>query len=141
MKIKASNGFTLVEAMLSVVILLVIWLAAINAFILGQYSSSYAKHKMQAIYIAQQQIEMLRKSNYAAMASQSGTFNDVYLDTRVKATRVISMDTPTLVHGITADSSYRNVRVEIRWTEPLLGISKTVHEYCAGIISSESQVN
>lgn len=143
MNLLKRSAFTLTETVLSVLLLVVIWIAAVDTLIVAKYSASYAKHKIQAIYTAQREIERLRKFNYSTMQTQSGTFNDVRLDTKGTPNNPADdmMATRTITVGSDSGNYYRAVNVEIRWNESIFGRTKQMREYCATFIANEPQVN
>ena len=140
--LRSRSGLSLAEAVISVSILAIIWLAAVDAMIVGKYSASYARHKAQAIYITQQAIENLRKTPYALMASSGPA--TVAIDSRgtpdnnadnFNGTQTITVDAEV------AGTYYRRVAVNIQWNEIFFGGAKQVNEYCVAYIANEPQVN
>lgn len=137
--LRSRHGFTLTEAVFSICLLLLIFLAAIDTMIIAKYSASYAKHKTQAIYMAQRTIENMRKQPFGSLAGSNTTIS---LDTR--GTPNITTDDLTGTQVVTVSSDlgyYKRVIIDIRWNETLFGRSKLMHEYCGTYISSETQVN
>jgi hypothetical protein len=138
MKIKSRNGFTLTEAVVSVLILVIIWISAVNALIAGKHSSSYSRHKVQAIYAAQRKIEDLRKATYPPTASTT----TIRIDTKATPDNTADDFTGTQIVTVGQDLGYyRQVNVEIRWNESFFGRTKQMREYCSTYIANEPQVN
>ncbi len=136
------RGFSLTEAIVSILVLMILWLAAVNAMIVGKYSASYARHKVQAMYIAQQAIENLRKTPYSLMSSSGPAA--VSIDS--KGTPDTSADnfngTQTItVYSEVAGTYFRRVVVKISWNEIFFGRTKQMNEYCGTYIANEPQVN
>jgi len=136
------RGFTLTEASISILILVILWLAAVNAMIVGKYTASYARHKMQAIYLAQQAIENLRKTPYSLMVSNG----PIAVSIDSKGTPDNAADnfngTQTItVYPEVVGTYYKRVAVKISWNEIFFGRAKQISEYCATHIANEPQVN
>jgi type II secretory pathway pseudopilin PulG len=137
--LRSRNGFTLTEAVFSICLLLLVFLAAIDTMIIAKYSASYAKHKIQAMYMAQRTIEALRKQTFSSIANSTTTIS---IDTR--GTPNTSSDDLTGTQIVTVSSDlgyYKRIVVEIRWNEILFGRSKLMREYCGTYIANEFQVN
>ncbi|MFA5085329.1 MAG: hypothetical protein WC482_03090 [Candidatus Omnitrophota bacterium] len=142
MNLRSSRGFSLAEAVVSVSVLGMIWLAAVDAMIVGEYSASCARHRVQAAYIAQQAIENLRKIPYDIMASSGPTA--VVIDSR--GTPDNNNDNFNGIQTITVDAEaygtyYKRVAVNIRWNEMFFGRVRQVSEYCITYIANEPQIN
>lgn len=140
-ELRSRDGFTLTEVVISVLILVIIWLSAVDALIVGKYSASYAKHKVQAMYAAQQKIEELRKQPYPPSSSNS----TVRIDTKGTPDNISDDFTGTQVVTISdvggSGGYYKQVLVEIRWNEVLFGRNRTMREYCGTYIANEPQIN
>ncbi|MCX5666226.1 MAG: type II secretion system protein [Candidatus Omnitrophica bacterium] len=145
MKIKlgSRSSFTLVEVVVSLSILLIIWLAAGSAFIVGKYSASYARHKVQAIYAAQLAIENIRKNVPFANMQDSNTA--ISIDTRGTPDNAADDFNGRQIIDVSdvagSGGYYRQVLADIQWNELLFGINRTMHEYCVTYIANEPQVN
>ena len=134
------------EVVISIFILLIVWLAAINALIVGKYSASYARHKIQAVYAAELGIEDLRKNvSFANLQNQNGVNVPIRIDTKGTPDAVADdfngrkIITVSDIAG--SGGYYKQVLLDIQWNEIFFGRNKTMHEYCSTIISSEPQVN
>jgi hypothetical protein len=141
MKIRFTSrkSFTLTEVVVSTLLLVIIWLSAVDALIVGKYSASYAKHKIQAMYAAQLAIENLRKIPYVNIQN-SNTVIDI--DTKATPDNHADDFTGRQIITVSADLGYyRSVLVDIQWNEILLGINRPMHEYCFTYIANEPQVN
>lgn len=136
---KIRHGFTLTEAVFSICLLLLVFLAAIDTMIIAKYSASYAKHKTQAMYMAQRTIEALRKLPYGSLTSSTTTIS---IDTRGTPNSSADDFTGTQIVTVSSDLGYyKRVVVEVRWNEILFGRSKAMREYCGTYIPNEFQVN
>lgn len=140
-----NKGFTLTEAVISLFILTMVWVSAVGVVIVGRYAASHAKHKVQAIYIAQRALEEMRRQpfqspnfeNYAA--SLTGQVN---IDTMGSFSNPASPFTGNQIVTVTGLDTYRKrVKVEINWNERLLGGSIVMKEYCTTDIANEPQLN
>ena len=140
---RSRDSFTLTEVAVSLAILLIIWLAAGSAFIVGKYSASYARHKVQAIYAAQLAIENIRKnvlfanmqnSNVAIRIDTRGTPDNIADD--FNGRQIINVSDAAGSGGY-----YKQVLVDIQWNELFFGRNKIMHEYCGTYIANEPQVN
>jgi prepilin-type N-terminal cleavage/methylation domain-containing protein len=84
-KMNNKNGFTLIEILVSVAIMLIFLPFAAQMITNSQLWASYAKHKIQAAYAAQQIIETQRQNAFVVLAQgQSPPIgpNSVILDTK-----------------------------------------------------------
>ena len=140
--LRSRSGLGLTEIVISLFMLVIMWLSAADAMIVGKYSASYARHKVQAMYTEQQAIENLRKTPYGLMMSSGPT--TVAIDSR--GTPDNNADNFNGTRTITVDAEvpgtyYRRVAVNMRWNEILFGRTRQVNEYCATYIANEPQVN
>lgn len=137
-KLTSRKSFTLTEVVVGLLTLVIIWLGAIDAFIVGKYSASYSRHKIQAMYAAQRKIEDLRKVTYPP----SGSTTAIRIDTKGTPDNAADDFTGTQIVTVGPDLGYyRQVIVEIRWNEIFFGRVKQMREYCATYIANEPQVN
>jgi len=74
---KKESGFTLVEVLVSIGILLIFLLFAASMLTNSQLLASYSKHKIQAAYAAQQLIETQRQQPISHFAPYLATVNPV----------------------------------------------------------------
>lgn len=140
MKIKLTSrkGFTLTEAVLSVCVLAIIWLAAVDAIIVGQYSATYARHKKQAIYVAQLEIERLRKRLFTEILSSN---NPVSIDTKGTPGTADDFRGSQIVTASGDLGYYKSVLVKMQWNEVFFGVNRTMYEYVGTYIANEDQLN
>lgn len=133
------SGLTLTEISISIAILLLIWLAAVEVVIISKMSSSLARHKAQAIYIMNRTIEDLRKQPFASIAGGTST---VAIDTKATPDNYADDFNGTQVLTVTSPSQYyKKVVVELNWNEVFFGRSKTVREYLGTYIANDPQAN
>ena len=67
------KGQALIEAIVAVIILALVWVAAVNVVIVSRASGKFAKHKTQADYAIQRTIENLRKQLFSSIVSSGPT--------------------------------------------------------------------
>jgi len=91
------KGFTLVEVLVSVAILVVFLPFAASMLTNSRILASYSKHKIQAAYAAQQIIETQRQLPFAQIVSQP--LQNVVLDTKGNYTNVNCNTNPNLFCG------------------------------------------
>lgn len=143
MKLESRDSFTLTEVAVSLSILLIIWLAAGSAFIVGKYSASYARHKVQAIYAGQLAIENIRKNVLFANMQDSNVA--IRIDTRGTPDNTADDFNGRQIIDVSdvagSGGYYKQVLVDIQWNELFFGQNKTMHEYCGTYIANEPQVN
>ena len=134
------KGFTFTEVLVSFFALTTVWLCVLGAAVANRKITSYSKHKISAIYLAQQKIEELRKVG-CPPADVPSPGESVYLDDMA----TVGASDDLIGHRIVSTSrldGYRTlVQVEVNWNEPSLGTSMTRREYCATVISNEPSVN
>lgn len=138
--IKKHDGFTLIEILVSIILIPLVWFAisislSVNAMLISQ-----SKHRAQAVFVAQQELDRLRTSDYTTLASVSNV--NVTIDTRGTTTTgddligkkniVVQLETSPLRH-------YRQVTATISWSEKILDIlgTRTLTESLATIISDD----
>ena len=141
MNFNVKKGFTLVEAMVGIGLIAIVWIGAINIIVVARAAESRARHRTQAMYVAQQAIEDLRKQLFSNIVNSTST---VIIDDR-GTTGIYSDDLMgTQVVTVTSPSTYyKKVLVEIRWNEVMSGKNKsvTMHEYYGTNIANDQQVN
>ena len=137
---KAQLGFTLLEVMVSLSIFLVLFLGTATAIIGSTFLSSVVKHKVQAMYWAQRFIEEQRRLPFTSLASLPSA--SVSIDT--KGTFVTPGDDLSgnrIVTVTNIDTYRKRVRIEMNWTEKIMGGRITLREYYSTDIANESQLN
>ena len=156
----SKSGFTLVEILVSVGIMLIFLPFAANMLVNSQLLASYSKHKIQAAYAAQQLIETQRQSAFVVLAAgQSSVIGpaNVLLDTKGNynntncnnanvycGTTTITI-TPTVYTtqaGATSTSTtVDHVKVQIFWTEQILNLKVPMTETYAEDIANDTMIN
>jgi len=136
LKSKATNnksGFTLVEVLVTVILLVVFLPIVGRVFVNSKFLASYAKHKTQAAYAAEQIFETQRQLPFAQIVSQAA--QSVFLDTMGNytntncstnlnlfcgtATITVTQEAYTSTAGVTGNPSAAvdHVAVKITWNE------------------------
>ena len=144
---KYKEAFTLTEVVISVFLLALVWLAAVNVIVISRASGSMARHKIQAAYVIQQKIEDLRKQVFNNIAGSTAT---VSIDTKgtpdntaddLTATQIVTVSPKPPLVGTAPIAYYTQVLVKLDWKESFFGKSKTVIEYAGTYIANDPQAN
>ena len=139
---KSEKAFTLTEVVVGILLLTIVWLAAVNVVIISRTSGSLARHKVQAVYVIQQTIENLRKQSFSSLVNGTTTTAGVSIDTRgtpdnttddLKGTQIVTISTP--------NTYYKKILIELNWKESFFGRSKTVKEFGGTYIANDPQAN
>ncbi|MDP2929863.1 MAG: prepilin-type N-terminal cleavage/methylation domain-containing protein [Candidatus Omnitrophota bacterium] len=143
---RTDKGFTLMEVVVSLFIFMIVWMSAVGVVVVGKNAASYAKHKSQAIYIAQRAIEQMRRQPFQSpnfenfAASITGP---VIIDTKGNFGNPAN---PFMGNQIVTVSNYagdiyrKRVQVEVNWNELVFG-TVVMREYCTTDIANEPQLN
>ncbi len=135
-ELNSKNGVTLVEVLVSIAIVLVLLTAAAKTILNGQFLTSYARHKTQAMYAAQQLLEQQRWLAFSTTSSQ--TTAPVILDTYGNYSSSAGYFYGTAITTITNIDAYRNhVTIEIDWPEQILSGKVMMKEYFATNIAND----
>ena len=113
--VKKRHGFTLLEIIVSVILIPLIWLG-ISSFLSANKSlTDRAKHMVQAILLAQQEIEQYRSSS---PRPTSATSRNVTLDTGGTVPGTITV-TPTILSS--TFNTLTQITATVDWNEPNTG--------------------
>ena len=165
---KNNRGFTLVEVLVSIGIMLVFLPFAASMLTNSQLLASYSKHKIQAAYAAQQIIETQRQiiSTYFTapigplLSGQSTTIGpgSVILDTKGNYANTNCSSNPNIFCGTanitvtpavytnsvgakTTSTSIDHFTIKISWTEQILNMKVPVTEFYAEDIINDPMLN
>lgn len=119
---KNAKGFTLIEVMISMVILAVGILGLAPLMVLSIYSNTYSQDLTQATAVAQDRIEQLKPApNFAVMPYTEATnnINGIY-------NRTVRVDDAS-TDGTVPAGVYR-IKVTISWTDKK-GVARSVDYY------------
>ena len=138
--LKKRGGFTLIEIIVSITFISLVWLAIYISLSVNTMFMSQVKHRAQAVFIAQQQIDSMRLiSAYSGLANIVN--KTVTIDNR--DTTPTGDDLTGIMNVIVeADPGsvrhYRQVTVTINWNERMLGgLTSILTESLATIISDD----
>ncbi|MDD5428680.1 MAG: hypothetical protein PHI58_05540 [Candidatus Omnitrophica bacterium] len=138
---RPAGAFTLTEVLVGIVLLTIVWLAAVNVIIVSRDAGSLARHKSQAVYLIQEKIENLRKKTFSSLANGTTTAT-VTLDTRGTPSTTTGDLTGTMTTVIsTPNTYYKKILISISWYETLYGKRKTVKEFGGTYIANDAQAN
>ena len=164
---KYNRAFTLLEVVIGMFLMAIVCLSAVNIIVVSSASGSFAKHKMQAMYLIQETIENLRKQPFANISSYAAAnFNNLALRPEAAGTSVLdplsgtgtSLDTagtryiftddPRLgavlnvaVTTNTPNTHCDQIIVTVTWNESFFGKRKQVSERAGTFISDDTQAN
>jgi len=126
--------------MASLCIFLLLFLSTATAIIGSKYLSSFVKHKVQSMYWAQRYIEQERRLTFTNLTSLESA--SIPLDTNSTFTATDDdFSGNRIVTVSTIDASRKRVRIEINWTEKIMGGLITVRDYYSTDIVNDAQLN
>jgi len=154
------SGFTIVEVLVSVGIMLIFLPFAASMLTNSQLLASYAKHKIQAAYAAQQIIETERQSPFIVLAPGTSKIigpSSVVIDTKGNysndtcnnpnmfcgiATITVTPSVYTNTSGVSTTSTLvDHFAVKIQWVEQILQLQVTMTENYAEDIANDPMLN
>ncbi len=137
--IHTEKGISLVEVLVSLALIVVLWLATSTTLLSGQFFTSYAQHKAQAVFVAQNIIEQQRRLVFANLASQAsaavsldskgtyGTGADDFMGNRIVTVAVVP-----------GNANLKTVQVEVNWQEQIANRGRvTMREYFTTSIAND----
>jgi len=128
-------------------ILAVVIIATAAALTTNISITSYSKHRVQAMYIAKQTIEEMRKHSFGDLANYALNPNhctgQVCIDVLdynngtcgLWGNRVVT------VTNIPIDPYRKTVQVKVSWAENIAGVSRSMQEYCTTDIANATTLN
>jgi len=139
--VKKQSGFTLIEIIVSITLIPVLWFAIHTALSVNTMLIVQAKHRAQAAFIAQQNLDWIRTVAYADLPSITAS-QVVTIDNRGTTA---TGDDLTGFRNITLGSDqelagghYRQVTATVSWNEIMLGgPDKILTESLTTIISDD----
>jgi len=136
---RKKKGFTLVEALISIMLLTIAWVATVEVAIIGVTMGSIARHKIQAIYVIQRAVEDLHRKPFSQITNSTAT---VSIDTRGTPDNTADDLMGTQTVTVTNTSTYyKKVVVGVSWNERLRSITKAMAEYGGTYICSDPVAN
>lgn len=139
--VKKESGFTLIEIIVSITLIPVLWFAISVALSVNTMLIVQAKHRAQAVFVAQQNLDWMRTVAYTALPSIT-THQAVTIDNRgttatgddLTGFRDITLGPDQVITG----GHYRQATVAVNWNERMLGgPDKTLTESLTTIISDD----
>lgn len=113
---RRTNGFTLIEALITIFIIGIAFLLYYSAM-RNTYLSRDARDEEIALHIAAGKMEDLRAGGYAALPS-SGSFSDSQLSSLPSSAASMTI--------ADYNAQTKEVTVTVSWTEPAVGTSRNV---------------
>lgn len=123
---KKSAGFTFIEILIGVFLMLVVFLGVLGAYRLGVQVALQSRLRTAAIALANQKIELTRNLSYTDVGTQGGIPPGIILETEevlrngipyTAKTTVVYIDDP--FDGVAPDdllpNDYKRVKVKISW--------------------------
>ena len=147
MRIRGKRGYTMVEVMVSILITMTLFGSMIITYMAVKSINTMARHKMQAMQLVRGQIENLKSSQFANIATSTsssaydagkdgtyGTSDDMQgtLTTTVQDFLDFDNDGNSTETQINVDGSGGNdstavpVRVQFAWTEYVIGQARNM---------------
>ena len=137
---KLKKAFTLIETLVSLFLFVLVWMASATSLTVNMSLSSYSKHKVQAIYVAQRILEEERRQPFANLVSLPSA--SVSIDTMATFDTTADDFMGNRIITVTDIDTFRKrVLVEINWTERISGVTRVMREYYATDIANETQLN
>jgi len=135
-----SNGSTFVEVLVSIAIIVIFVTAAEMTILNSQFLASYSKHRLQAMYVAQQIIEQERRLNFSNIVSIAST--PVTLDTKGTYNTTADDFLGNVIVTVTTLDTYRKqVQVQVNWQEQITTAKVTMREYYSTNIANDTLTN
>lgn len=135
-----NKGTTLIEILVSTVICVITVTAAASTILSSQFLASYSKHRLEAMFVAQQIIEQERRLSYANLVSVPSA--QVVLDNNGNLNNPNGDFMGNAVITVTTLDVYRKqVQVQVNWLERVLGGTMTMREYYSTDIANDPLPN
>ena len=133
--LKSQRGASLVEILVSIGIVMLFLAAAASTILNSQFLASYSRHKIQAMYVAQQLVEQQRRYLWASIISVAST--PVTLDTQGTGSAADDFMGNSVITVSTLDAFRKSVQVEINWREHVLNGNITIREFYTTNIAND----
>ena len=116
----SSKGLTLIEIMISVLIILIISAGVLSAFVGGHQLMNRSRHRLQALNFARETLDTLR-SNYQYDSAQmnEGSHDESEIGGNIIRGEMETLNETILTYNVTEPepTGYKKVSVKIEWTE------------------------
>ena len=136
--VKKQSGFTLIEIIVSITLIPLLWFAIYTALSVNTMLTTQAKHRAQAVFTAQQNLDRMRTVSYATLPAVTA-HQAVTIDNR--GTAAAGDDLTGTIASLVApvNAHCRQVIVTVNWNERVLGAgNRAMSESLATIISDDS---
>ncbi len=136
----STKGSTFVEVLVSIALVVIFVTAAQMTILNSQFLASYSKHRLQAMYVAQQIIEQQRRLTFANIVSVASTA--VTLDTKGTYNTTADDFLGNVIITVTTLDAYRKqVQVQVNWQEQVTTAKVTMREYYSTNIANDTLTN
>ena len=132
------NGFTLVEVLISCMLVAIAFLSFVAIMYMQQYFISYSKHKVQEIHAARAVLDMQRAAGYPYIVNQQ-FLPPAYIGCDMSGATVTVTVLPP--YNDSTCSYRKTVQVKISWNERMSGITVLKQEFLTTDIANEPQLN
>ena len=132
------KGFTLVETLISCLLIAIAFLAFEAIMYMQQYFISYSKHKLQAIHAARAVLDMQRAAGFPYIVNQQ-FLPPAYIGCDMRGAIVTVTVLPP--YNDSTCGYRKTVQVKVSWNERMNGISVTKQEFLTTDIANEPQLN
>jgi prepilin-type N-terminal cleavage/methylation domain-containing protein len=134
-RFRARDGFTLIEIMVAVLLLMVAMAGFVPFFLQGLNQSSSARYRSIATNVARERMEQVRQLDYREITMTGGGVPT--LVARFGTTDVIRGTTFTTTYAVTsAASGLKNVTVTVTWAAPPqsspISVTSLIHQQFLG---------
>jgi len=134
-RFRARDGFTLIEIMVAVLLLMVAMAGFVPFFLQGLNQSSSARYRSIATNVARERMEQVRQLDYREITMTGGGVPT--LVARFGTTNVIRGTTFTTTYSVTsAAGGLKNVTVTVTWTAPPtvspISVTSLIHQQFLG---------
>lgn len=124
---KPENGLTLIEVLVSIWLFSLLIIATAMTILNCLFLGSYARHRIQAMYTAQEMIEQQRRQTFSTIPFQTTT--PVTLDPSGNNNSSGSFLGTAIITVANLDAYRNQMKVEIDWQERVLAGKITAKEY------------
>lgn len=114
---KNYRAATLIEMLVSLLLLGIAIGAIFGAFVIASTSGARARHRLAAINIARQKIELIKGTDYSQILTQAGTGGVIIDDASSAAGDELLGQCITTISDVYGDSKMYKVITTVQWTE------------------------
>ena len=132
------KGFTLVEIVVSCLLIAIAFISFGALIYTQQYFISYSKHKLQAIYAARTVLDMQRVSGFPYIVNQQ-FLPPAYIGCNMSGATVTVTVLPP--YNDPTCSYRKTVQIKVSWNENVHGVPLIKQEFLTTDIANEAQLN